>query len=182
MELELDDLAREVAKVRAMRNLDPHPVHSLRRQIIDFEKGRRLPQHSDDTVADALQQDYDALFGVVIDAPLPRPLLLDTAVSPDVIAVIDAQRAAHVQVEHFFGPAYAHEFIDRDLSTIEGSETVIKDTAGVCAARYGKPPAASPRSPAGSPRTAAIGPTPSDSPCWPRTTCARPARSYAPWC
>ena len=37
-----DDLAREVAKIRAMRNLDPHPVHSLRRQIIDFEKGRRF--------------------------------------------------------------------------------------------------------------------------------------------
>ena len=121
-----DDLAREVAKIRAMRNLDPHPVHSLRRQIIDFEKGRRLPQHQWRTLlADALQQDYDALFGAIIDTPLPRPLLLDTAVSPDVIAVIDAQRAAHVQVEHLFGPAYAHEFIDRDLSTIE---TFIKGT------------------------------------------------------
>ena len=39
------DLAREVAKVRAMRGLDPHSVDSLSRQILDFEHGRRLPQH-----------------------------------------------------------------------------------------------------------------------------------------
>lgn len=122
----LDELAAEVAKVRAMRNLDPRPLDSLRRQIINFEQGRRLPQHQWRTLlADALQHDYDALFGVIIDAPLPRPLLLDTAVSSDVIAVIEAQRAAHVQVEHLFGPAYAHEFIDRDLATIE---TFIKAT------------------------------------------------------
>jgi hypothetical protein len=103
------DLAREVAKVRAMRGLDPHPPDSLRRQILDFEHGRRVPQQQWRTLlADALQQDYDALFGAVIDAPLPRPLLL-----------IEAQRHAHVQVEHLFGPGYAREFIDRDLSTIE---------------------------------------------------------------
>ena len=163
-----------------MRNLDPHPLHSLRRQIIDFEHGRRLPQHQWRTLlADALQQDYDALFGAIIDTPLPRPLLLDTAASPDVIAVIDAQRAAHVQVEHLFGPAYAREFIDRDLSTIE---TFTKNTPPICAASYAKPPAASPKSPAGSPKTAAIGPTLNDSPCRPRTTCALPTLSYVPWC
>jgi hypothetical protein len=67
------DLAREVAKVRAMRGLDPHPPDSLRRQILDFEHGRRVPQQQWRTLlADALQQDYDALFGAVIDAPLPR--------------------------------------------------------------------------------------------------------------
>lgn len=120
------DLAREVAKVRAMRGLDPHPLDSLRRQILDFEHGRRLPQHQWRTLlADALQHDYDALFGAVVDTPLPRPLLLDTTVSSDVIAVIEAQRQAHVEVEHLFGPAYAREFIDRDLSTIE---TFIKGT------------------------------------------------------
>jgi hypothetical protein len=114
------DLAREVAKVRAMRGLDPHPVDSLRRQILDFEHGRRLPQHQWRTLlADALQQDYDALFGAIVDTPLPRPLLLATTAATDVIAVIEAQRHAHVQVEHLFGPAYAREFIDRDLSTIE---------------------------------------------------------------
>jgi hypothetical protein len=116
----LDDLAGEVAKVRAMRGLDPRPTDSLRRQIVDFEAGRCLPRHQWRTLlADALQQNYDALFGAIIDTPLPRPLLLDTAVSTDVIAVIDAQRNAHIQVEHLFGPAYAHDFIDRDLSTIE---------------------------------------------------------------
>ncbi|WP_460691707.1 helix-turn-helix transcriptional regulator [Mycobacterium intracellulare] len=121
-----EDLAREIAKIRAMRGLDPHPVDNLRRQIVDFEQGKRLPKHRWRTLlADALQQDYDALFGAIIDAPLPRPLLLDTAISTDVIAVIDAQRHAHVQVEHLFGPAYAHDFIDRDLSTIE---TFIKHT------------------------------------------------------
>lgn len=114
------DLAREVAKVRAMRGLDPHPADSLRRQILDFEHGRRVPQQQWRTLlADALQHDYDALFGAIIDAPLPRPLLLATTTSTDVIAVIEAQRHAHVQVEHLFGPGYAREFIDRDLSTIE---------------------------------------------------------------
>jgi hypothetical protein len=113
------DLAREVAKVRAMRGLDPHPADSLRRQILDFEHGRRLPQQQWRTLlADALQHDYDALFGAIIDTPLPRPLLLATTTSADVIAIIETQRHAHIQVEHLFGPAYAREFIDRDLSTI----------------------------------------------------------------
>lgn len=122
----LDDLAAEVAKVRAMRGLDPKPTDNLRRQIVGFEQGKHLPKHPWRTLlADALQKDYDALFGAIINTPLPRPLLLDTALSTDVIAVIEAQRHAHVQVEHLFGPAYAHDFIDRDLSTIE---TFIKHT------------------------------------------------------
>jgi hypothetical protein len=30
-----------------------------------------------------------------------------------------AQRAAHIQAEHIFGPAHARDLVDRDLVTIE---------------------------------------------------------------
>jgi hypothetical protein len=70
-------------------------------------------------LADALQHDEDHLFGLTVDTGLPRPLLLQMPVNTDVVAVILAQRAAHIRAEHLFGPDYARALVDRDLTTIE---------------------------------------------------------------
>jgi hypothetical protein len=58
-------------------------------------------------------------LGLAVDAALPRPLLVQTPVNADVLAVILAQRAAHIRAEHLFGPDYARALVDRDLVTIE---------------------------------------------------------------
>jgi hypothetical protein len=70
-------------------------------------------------LAEALQEDEDHLFGLTVDAALPRPLLVRTPVNADVLAVILAQRAAHIRAEHVFGPDYARALVDWDLVTIE---------------------------------------------------------------
>lgn len=70
-------------------------------------------------MAEALQEDEDRLFGLAVDTNLPRPLLVQTEFDSDVLAVILEQRAAHIRAEHLFGPAYARELVDRDLTTIE---------------------------------------------------------------
>jgi hypothetical protein len=125
--------ACEIWRVRSPRSercavwTHTRPIRYAARSSILNMAGAFRQQQWRTLLADALQQDYDALFGAVIDTPLPRPLLLATTTSTDVIAVIEAQRHAHVQVEHLFGPAYAREFIDRDLSTIE---TFAKNTVG----------------------------------------------------
>jgi hypothetical protein len=75
-------------------------------------------------LAEALQADEDHLFGLHVDVALPRPLLLQMPVSTDVVDVLLAQRAAHIQAEHIFGPAHARDLVDRDLVTIEQLITV----------------------------------------------------------
>lgn len=70
-------------------------------------------------MAEALQEDEDRLFGLAVDTDLPRPLLVQAEFDGDVLAVILEQRAAHIRAEHIFGPAYARELVDRDLTTIE---------------------------------------------------------------
>ena len=70
-------------------------------------------------LAEALQEDEDHLFGLTVDAALPRPLLVQTPVNAHVLAVILAQRAAHIRAEHLFGPDYARALVDLDLVTIE---------------------------------------------------------------
>jgi hypothetical protein len=70
-------------------------------------------------LAEALQEDEDQLFGLTVDAALPRPLLVWTPVTAEVLAVILAQRTAHIRAEHLFGPDYARALVDRDLVTIE---------------------------------------------------------------
>jgi hypothetical protein len=114
-----NDLATEVANIRAKRGLRPVDHHSLRRQIIEFEKGRKPGPLWRSLLADALQNDEDHLFGLVVDADLPRPLLVQTPVNVDVLSVLLAQRAAHIRAEHLFGPDYARDLVDRDLTTIE---------------------------------------------------------------
>ena len=114
-----NDLAAEVAKIRAARGLKAADPESLRRQIIAFEKGRTPGPLWRSLLADALQDDEDRLFGLVVDAALPRPLLVQTPLSSDVLGVILAQRAAHIRAEHLFGPDYARDLVHRDLTTIE---------------------------------------------------------------
>jgi hypothetical protein len=114
-----NDLAAEVAKIRSARRLKAAEPESLRRQIIAFENGRTPGPLWRSLLADALQDDEDRLFGLVVDAALPRPLLVQTPLSSDVLGVILAQRAAHIRAEHLFGPDYARDLVDRDLMTIE---------------------------------------------------------------
>jgi hypothetical protein len=118
-EWSLNDLAAEVAEVRRKRGLKPSDRDTLRRQIIEFEKGRQPGPLWRSLLAEALQEDEDHLFGLIVDAGLPRPLLVQTPVNADVLAVILDQRAAHIRAEHLFGPDYAHALVDRDLTTIE---------------------------------------------------------------
>jgi hypothetical protein len=114
-----NDLAAEVNKIRTARGLKASEPESLRRQIIAFEKGRNPGPLWRSLLADALQDDEDHLFGLVVDGALPRPLLVQTPLNSDVLDVILAQRAAHIRAEHLFGPAYARDLVYRDLATIE---------------------------------------------------------------
>ncbi len=114
-----NDLVAQVEAVRAKRRLKPVDRDSLRRQIIEFEKGRQPGPVWRPLLAEALQIDEDRLFGLAVDADLPRPLLVQAEVNADVLAVMQAQRAAHIRAEHLFGPDYARALVDRDLTTIE---------------------------------------------------------------
>lgn len=114
-----NDLTAEVARVRAKQRLEPIDADSLRRQIVEFERGRQPGPLWRGLLAEALQEDEDRLFGLAVDTNLPRPLLVQTEFDSDVLAVILEQRAAHIRAEHLFGPAYARELVDRDLTTIE---------------------------------------------------------------
>lgn len=113
------DLVTEVEKVRSRRGSEPIIRDSISRQIKAFERGAKPGPVWRQLLAEALQEDEDHLFGLTIDAALPRPLLVQTPVNANVLAVIMAQRAAHIRAEHLFGPDYARALVDRDLVTIE---------------------------------------------------------------
>jgi hypothetical protein len=113
------DLVKEVERVRSRRGLEPIVRDSISRQIKAFERGGRPGPLWRPLLAEALQEDEDRLFGLAVDAALPRPLLVRTPVNADVLAVILAQRAAHIRAEHLFGPDYARGLVDWDLVTIE---------------------------------------------------------------
>jgi hypothetical protein len=114
-----NDLAAEVARVRAKQRLNAVDIDSLRRQIVEFERGRQPGRLWRELLAEALREDDESLFGLAVDTDLPRPLLVQTAMNSDVLAVILDQRAAHIRAEHLFGPEYARALVDRDLTTIE---------------------------------------------------------------
>jgi hypothetical protein len=114
-----NDLAAEVEKVRTARNHRPCDRESLRRQIVQIERDGKAGPMWRSLLADALQADEDHLFGLHVDTALPRPLLLQMPVGTDVVDVLSAQRAAHIQAEHIFGPTHARDLVDRDLVTIE---------------------------------------------------------------
>ena len=109
----------EVQRVRNRRGLEPIVRDSISRQIKAFERGGKPGPLWRPLLAEALQEDEDHLFGLTVDAALPHPLLVRTPVNADVLAVILAQRAAHIRAEHLFGPDYARALVDRDLVTIE---------------------------------------------------------------
>ncbi|KKC01523.1 hypothetical protein AWC17_27005 [Mycobacterium nebraskense] len=113
------DLVNEVEKVRSRRGLALSVPDSISRQIKAFEQGAKPGPLWRQLLTEALREDEDHLFGLTIDAALPRPLLVQTPVNADVLAVILAQRAAHIRAEHLFGPEYARALVDRDLVTIE---------------------------------------------------------------
>ncbi|HZC09534.1 MAG TPA: hypothetical protein VE485_05800 [Mycobacterium sp.] len=113
------DLVSEVQRVRDRRGLEPIVRDSISRQIKGFEQGTKPGPLWRQLLAEALQEEEEQLFGLTIDVALPRPLLVQTPVSTDVLAVILAQRAAHIRAEHLFGPDYARALVDRDLVTIE---------------------------------------------------------------
>jgi hypothetical protein len=113
------DLVTEVERVRSRRGLEPIVRDSISRQIKAFERGAKPGPLWRALLAEALQEDEDHLFGLTVDAALPRPLLVQTPVNADVLAVILAQRAAHIRAEHLFGPDYARALVDRDLVTVE---------------------------------------------------------------
>jgi hypothetical protein len=119
-----NDLAAEVEKVRTVRNHRPCDRESLRRQIVQIERDGKAGPMWRSLLADALQTDEDQLFGLHVDVALPRPLLLQMPVGTDVVDVLLAQRAAHIQAEHIFGPTHARDLVDRDLVTIEQLITV----------------------------------------------------------
>ena len=113
------DLVKEVERVRSRRGLEPIVRDSISRQIKAFERGGRPGPLWRPLLAEALQEDEDHLFGLRVDTDLPRPLLVQTPINAQVLAVILAQRAAHIRAEHLFGPDYARALVDRDLLTIE---------------------------------------------------------------
>jgi hypothetical protein len=119
-----NDLAAEVEKVRTVRNHRPCDRESLRRQIVQIERDGKAGPMWRSLLADALQTDEDQLLGLHVDVALPRPLLLQMPVGTDVVDVLLAQRAAHIQAEHIFGPTHARDLVDRDLVTIEQLITV----------------------------------------------------------
>ena len=82
-----NDLAAEVEKVRTARGLTASEPESLRRQIIGFEKGRNPGPLWRSLLADALQDDEGRLFGLVVDADLPRPLLVQTPESKSAMRI-----------------------------------------------------------------------------------------------
>jgi hypothetical protein len=114
-----DDLVNEVQQVRSRRGLEPIVRDSISRQIKAFEQGAKPGPLWRPLLAEALQEDEDHLFGLTVDAALPRPLLVQTPVNAHALAVILAQRAAHIRAEHLFGPDYARALVDLDLVTIE---------------------------------------------------------------
>lgn len=119
------DLAAETVKLRARLGMQPISPESARRQIIEFEQGRQVPgSRWRPLLAEALQVSESALFGVVVDADLPRALLLEATVTLDVVEQILDQRSVHMRAEHTFGPRYAQDLVDRDLITIEQLITI----------------------------------------------------------
>ncbi|MGV7523793.1 hypothetical protein PJO02_27175 [Mycobacterium kansasii] len=92
---------------------------SLRQMIISIERGGAFGDMWRSDLAAAFGREPDELFSVPIASPLPHPLLLRVPVDEDVLSVITAQRAAHIQAEHAFGPQHARPLVERDLDTVE---------------------------------------------------------------
>lgn len=116
----LNELAVEVENVRRLRGDDEIPSReSLRQMILSIERGGAFGDMWRADLAAVFGREPDELFSVPIASPLPHPLLLRLPVDEDVLAVITAQRSAHIQAEHAFGPQHARPLVERDLDTVE---------------------------------------------------------------
>lgn len=116
----LYELAVEVENVRRLRGDDEIPPReSLRQMILSIERGGAFGDMWRADLAAVFGREPDELFTVPIASPLPHPLLLRLPVDEDVLAVIIAQRSAHIQAEHAFGPQHARPLVERDLDTVE---------------------------------------------------------------
>lgn len=114
-----DDLAGEIGRVRQRRGLPPRPLDSIRRHVIAIQQSYK---HAGplwrSLLAEALDLTEEALFGFVADTELPRPMLIEAVVTPEVIDTILSRRLVHARAEHLFGPRHAQELVAADLSTI----------------------------------------------------------------
>lgn len=116
----VDELAEEVQKVRQRLRMPAVQTTSIRRQVIAFESGEHQPgTRWRPVLAGALQLPEEQLFGLSVDADLPQPLLVTSAVTSATIASMRERRDVHARTEHIFGPVAAQELVDRDLTTIE---------------------------------------------------------------
>ena len=114
-----NDLAAEVEKIRTARGLTASEPESLRRQIIGFERaeirahcGARcspMPSRTMKTVYSAL-----LLTPICLARYLCRRHLTATSGRH-----LGATSGAY-PCEHLFGPDYARDLVDRNLTTIEG--------------------------------------------------------------
>ncbi|BCI87684.1 hypothetical protein NIIDMKKI_28900 [Mycobacterium kansasii] len=125
--------------------------------IISIERGGAFGDMWRSDLAAAFGREPDELFSVPIASPLPHPLLLRVPVDEDVLSVITAQRAAHIQAEHAFGPQHARPLVERDLDTVEA---LIKAAPRRSNLLWPRRQERSPKWPAGSLKTSVIIPQP----------------------
>ena len=116
----LNELAVEVQNVRRLRGDTEIPQReSLRQMILSIERGGAFGDMWRADLAAVFGREPDELFSVPIASPLPHPLLLRLPVDEDILAVITAQRSAHIEAEHALGPQHARPLVERDLDTVE---------------------------------------------------------------
>lgn len=110
----------EVQNVRRLRGDTEIPQReSLRQMILSIERGGAFGDMWRADLAAVFGREPDELFSVPIASPLPHPLLLRLPVDEDILAVITAQRSAHIEAEHALGPQHARPLVERDLDTVE---------------------------------------------------------------
>lgn len=93
---------------------------NIRSQWFKWENDHHFPDRlSQMTIAQVFGVPLEAIFGLVTEAVLPRPLLLEAHVTTETIGLLRRQRGVHAEAEHSFGPQFAKELVGTDLTTIE---------------------------------------------------------------
>ena len=114
------DLAAEVEQIRTARGLRTERTRVVKSPNHRRSRGAEIPARCGARCwpmpCRTMKTVYSALL---LTPPCLVPLLVQTPVNSDVLGVILAQRAAHIRAEHLFGPDYARDLVDRDLTTIE---------------------------------------------------------------
>lgn len=115
-----DVLAARIARVRAEGG-ESVDVASVKTQISRWENGRVTPDRRTlRVIAEALDGAGAELLVVDVPDELPRPILLDTHVTPATIELLATRRAVHAQTDAAFGPVEAAALAGADLATIDG--------------------------------------------------------------